>query len=139
MLMTQMVSYMDKGFAAWADASFADGSKALSTQGSIVKFHGSVVAWSAKQQSCTAQDTMESEYISASTMGRSLLGWLNMINDLVLEQDAVPCYEDNSAAHSLITSDYVVRGARHMNVRYHMVQELHRLGIIDTKRRCWFQ
>ena len=94
-----------------------------------------VVAWSAKQQSCTAQDTMESEYISASRMGRSLLGWLNMLNDLGLEQGAVPCNEDNSAAHSLITSDYVVRDARHIYVRYHMVQEAHRLGIIDM-RHC---
>ncbi len=34
---------LDKGFAAWADASFADGLKALCTQGSIVKFNGSVV------------------------------------------------------------------------------------------------
>jgi hypothetical protein len=128
-------SALDKSFAAWADASFADGFKALSTQGSIRKFNGSVVSWSAKQQSCTALDKMESEYISASTMGRSLLGWLNLLNDLGLEQGAVPCYEDNSAAHSLITSDYVVRGARHINVRYHMVQELHRLGIIDM-RQC---
>ena len=126
---------LGKGFVAFPDASFADGFKALSTQGSIIKFHGSVVAWSSKQQSCTAQDTMESEYITASTTGRSLLGWLNMLNDLGLEQGAVPCYEDNSAAHSLITSDYVVRGARHINVRYHMVQELHRLGIIDM-RHC---
>jgi hypothetical protein len=44
-------------------------------------------------------------------MVRGLLGWLNLLNDLGLEQGAVPCYEDNSAAHSLITSDYVVRGA----------------------------
>ena len=93
------------------------------------------MAWSATQRSCTALDTMESEYISASTMGRSLLSWLNLLNDLGLEQGAVPCYEDNSAAHSLITSDYVVRGARHINVRYHMVQELHRLGVIDM-RQC---
>ena len=126
---------LDKAFAAWADASFADGFKALSTQGSIIKFNGSVVAWSSKQQSCTALDTMESEYISASTTIRGLLGWLNLLNDLGLEQGAVPCYEDNSAAHSLITSDYVVRGARHINVRYHMVQELHRLGVIDM-RQC---
>ncbi len=49
---------LGKGFVAWPDASFADGFKALSTQGSISKFHGSVVAWSSKQQSCTAQDTM---------------------------------------------------------------------------------
>ena len=57
----------DKGFLAWMDASFADGHKARSTQGSIFKFSGSVVSWSSKQQSCVAQDTMESEYISAST------------------------------------------------------------------------
>ena len=123
----------DKGFTAWADASFADGFRALSTQGSIIKFDGSVVAWAAKQQSCVALDTMESEYISASSLGRSLLGWLNLLNDMGLEQGAVPCYEDNSAAHGLITQDYIDRGARHINVRYHMVQELHRLGIIDMQ------
>ncbi len=60
------------------------------------------------------------------------MGWLHMLNDLALEQGAVPCYEDNSAAHSLIASDYVVRGARHINVQYHIVQDLHRLGIIVT-------
>jgi hypothetical protein len=74
---------------------------------------------------------MEAEYIAASTMGRSLLGWLSLLNDLGLEQGAVPCYEDNSSTHSLITSDYVVSGALHINVRYHMVQEMHRLDIID--------
>ena len=78
---------------------------------------------------------MESGYISASTYSRSLLGWLNMLNDMGLEQGAVPCYEDNSSAFGLITSDYVERGARHINVRYHMVQELHRLGIINM-RQC---
>ncbi len=54
---------------------------------------------------------------------------------LGLEQSAVPCSEDNSAAYSLITPDYVMRGAQHINVRYHMVQELRRLGIIDM-RNC---
>ena len=33
----------DQGFMAWADASFADGFKALRTQESIIKFDGS--AW----------------------------------------------------------------------------------------------
>ena len=78
---------------------------------------------------------MEAEYIAASTMGRSLLDWLNFLNDLGLEQGVAPCYEDNSSAHGLILSDYVDRGARHINVRYHMIQELHRLGIIDM-RKC---
>ena len=78
---------------------------------------------------------MESEYISASSLVRSLLGWLNTLNDMGLERGAVPCYEDNAAAHGLITSDYVDRGARHINVRYHMLQEPHRLGIIDM-RQC---
>ncbi len=54
-----------------------------------------------------------------------------MLNDLGLEQGAAPCYDDNSSAHSPITSDYVAKGARYINVRYHIVQELYRLGIID--------
>ena len=85
----------DQGFMAWADASFADGFKALRTQESIIKFDGSVVAWAAKQQTCVALDTMESEYISASSLGRSLLGWLILLNDMGLNQGVVPCYEDS--------------------------------------------
>jgi hypothetical protein len=77
---------------------------------------------------------MDSEYIFASTMSRTLLSWLNLLNDLDLEQGAVPRYEDNSSAHRIVTSDYAVRGARHINVRYHMVQELHRLSIIDMRQ-----
>ena len=78
---------------------------------------------------------MQAEYISASATGRTPLGWLNILNDMGLEQGAVPCYEDNCSTHSLITSDCIGKGARHINVRYHMVQELHRLGIIDM-RQC---
>ena len=93
------------------------------------------MGWSSKQQPCVALDTMQAEYISASATSRTLLGWLNILNDMGLEQGAVPCYEDNSSAHSLISSDCVGKGARHINVRYHMVQELHRLGIVDM-RQC---
>ena len=56
---------LDKGYAAWADSSCADGFKARSTQGSAVNFNGAVVGWSSKQQPCVAQDTMEAEYIPA--------------------------------------------------------------------------
>jgi hypothetical protein len=40
---------------------------------------------------------------------RSLLDWLNTLNDKGLEQSAAPYYEDNAAAHGLIISDYVDR------------------------------
>ncbi len=36
-----------KGFAAWAETSFADGFKVLSTQVSVMNFNSGVVAWSA--------------------------------------------------------------------------------------------
>ena len=45
----------------------------------------------------------------------------------------MPCYEDNFATHGLITQEYIDQGARHINVRYHMIQPLHRLGIIDMR------
>jgi hypothetical protein len=63
------------------------------------------------------------------------LGWLNTLHDQGLEQGAVPCYEDISDANILITSDYVVRGAWHINVRYYMAKELHLLRILDM-RHC---
>ncbi len=80
-----------------------------------------------------ARYTMNSLYRSASSIRRNLFEGLSMLKDLRLEQGAVHCDEDNSAAHRLITADYVVRGARLIIARYHMVQELHRLGIIDMR------
>ncbi len=77
---------------------------------------------------------MESAYTSASTVGRLLLGLLHLLNDIGIAQGAAPFYEDNSAAHRLITSECVVRGALHFNVRYHIVQGLQLLGSIDMRQ-----
>ena len=94
------------------DASFADKSAARSTQGFIIKFNGCLVKWNSRKQPCVALDTMEAEYISASTYVRTLLGLLNLLMDMGMEQGPVISFEDNSASYGLIKQTFVTRGAR---------------------------
>jgi hypothetical protein len=124
-----------RGFKGFMDSSFADAEKAKSTQGHVIKFNDCLVKWSARRQPCVALDTMEAEYISASSYCRVLLGLLNVLMDMLMEHGPVPSYEDNTAAEGLITLPLISRGARHINVRYHMVRELQQRKIIDC-RRC---
>ena len=124
-----------RGFMGWMDSSFADAFKAKSTQGYAIKFNGCLVKWNSRRQQCVALDTMEAEYVSASAYCRALLGMLNLLMDMLLEQGPVITYEDNSAASGLITQAPLPRGARHINVRHHFVRELQQLNIIDV-RQC---
>ena len=117
------------------DSSFADGEFAKSTQGFVIKFNACLIKWNSRRQPCVALDTMESEYISAAQYCRALLGLLNLLGDMMMEQGPVPSFEDNSAAYGLITQPSISRGARHINVRYHFVRELQQLNIIDM-RQC---
>ena len=123
------------GFMGWTDSSFADRLAARSTMGFVIKFNGSLIKWSSRKEPCVAQDTMEAEYIAASTYVRTLLGLLNLLADMLLEQGPVISFEDNSAAYGLIKHDLITRGARHINVRFNSVQEVERLKITDF-RQC---
>ena len=123
------------GFMGWMDSSFADRLAARSTMGYVIKFNGCLIKWSSRKQPCVALDTMESEYIAASTYCRALLGLLNLLADMLLEQGPVISFEDNSAAYGLIKHNLITRGARHINVRYHSVQEAERLNITEF-RQC---
>ena len=78
---------------------------------------------------------MEAEYISASSYCHVFLELLNVFMDMLMEHGPVPSYEDNTAAEGLITLPLISRGARHINVRYHMVREVQQRKIIDC-RRC---
>ena len=78
---------------------------------------------------------MEAEYVSVSAYCRALLGLLNLLMDMLMEKGLVISFEDNSAATGLITQTPPPRGARHINVRHHFVQELQQLNIIDV-RQC---
>ena len=78
---------------------------------------------------------MEAEYVSASAYCRALLGLLNLLMDMLMEQGPVTSFEDNSAATGLITQTPLPRGARHINARHHFVRELQQLNIIDV-RQC---
>ena len=128
-------SEKDIGFMGWMDSSFADRLAARSTQGFIIKFNGCLLKWCSRKQPCIALDTMEAEYISASTYCRALLGLLNLLADMYLEQGPVISFEDNTAAYGLIKHALITRGARHINVRFNSVQEVEHLRITEF-RHC---
>ena len=118
----QNIPQEQQGLTSHTDSSFADGSKAKSTEGFSVKFNGCLVKWSSRSQQCVAFDTMEAEYIAASSLCRVLLWLLNILQDMRMEQGPVLVWEDNQATVGLMESPYIPRGARHINVRHHIVR-----------------
>ncbi len=108
----------------FTDSSFADGELAKSTQGFANTFNACLVKWSSRRQPCVAFGAMEAEYIAAVQYCRALLGLLNILSDMMMEQGPVPSFGDNAATYGLITQPLISRGARQINVRYHFVREL---------------
>ena len=85
-----------RGFMGFTDSSFADGEFAKSTQGFAIKFNACLIKWNSRRQPCVALDTMEAEYIAAAQYCRALLGLLNILGDMMMEQGPVPSFEDLS-------------------------------------------
>ncbi|KRX33673.1 Copia protein, partial [Trichinella sp. T9] len=78
--------------------------------------------------------TTEAEYVALAEASRELLWLCQLLNDFGVQTlDATTLYEDNEGCIRLVESDRFRERTKHINVRFHMVKDLRKKGILEVK------
>ena len=112
---------------AYTDSDFQsdrDGSK--STSGYVFTLSGGAISWRSIKQSCTADSTMEAEYVAAAEAAKEAV-WLRKF---LLELGVVPVarnpivmYCDNSGAVAQCKEPRNHKKGKHIKRKYHLIRE----------------
>lgn len=109
-------------FDAYSDASYGTANDRTSYLGWVMIDYGGAISWSSQKQKCTAQSTMEAEFIAASEASREV-AWLEK-----LWKEIKPSYEvptlwcDNAAALAITGTTKHHNRAKHIDVRYSFIR-----------------
>lgn len=128
----------DSGLRIYSDSDWAgDHKDRKSISGCAVFFHGCLVDWHTRKQSCVALSSVEAEYIAAATAGRDTLWYRRVISWIqgVPTLDPTPFHMDNQSAATLATNNNVSQRTKHIDVRYHAIRDwVHNkeLALVDT-------
>lgn len=120
-----------------SDADWAgDTSDRKSTSGYICYLGKSPITWSATKQKCVAGSTMYAEYIALSDAAKEMTYILNLASSITSIRGPGLLYCDNTAAQMIATnqSGNVTKGAKHIDIRYHLIKELINDGKIAVER-----
>ena len=94
------------------------------------------VNWSTKKQKCVASSTLESEYISLADSAREAFYTKKIAERIEEIQVNAVLYCDNVAAQTVSEgkSGSTTKGAKHIEIKYHLVRDLNEQGAIKVKR-----
>jgi hypothetical protein len=103
----------------------ATGHRRKSTSGNVFFMCNGLVSWSSKLQKTVATSTMESEYISLYTAAKQAV-WTRQIFEAVGVpfKNPLDIWCDNQAAISVAKGEGSHEAKKHIDVKYHYVQEL---------------
>lgn len=104
-----------------------------STTGFVVMFCGGPISWCSRKQHVVAMSSTEAEYIAAAECCRELLYLRSVIEELVSVPITVNINIDNQSAIALIKNGVVNRRSKHIDVRYHFINEKFNEGLINIK------
>lgn len=119
----------------FSDSDYAgDVDKRKSTTGIICFLSGSLITWQSMKQKVVAQSSCEAEYVAAANATCQAL-WLSRVLAEILETvPSVPLLKvDNKSAISLIKNPVLTGQSRHIEVKYHLVQESASQGLIAVE------
>lgn len=105
-----------------------------STTGYCFQIYDCTVSWCSKQQTCIALSSTEAEYIALSMCVSEACWFRNLLVELNFkscENFVVPLYEDNQSAIRIGKSCEQPKRLKHINVKYHFVQEKVRDGTVS--------
>ena len=103
-----------------------------STGGYVFMLNGGPVSWKSQLQSCVALSTAEAEYMGlteSSKEGRFLRFLLANAN--FIQTDPTTLFEDNQSSIALSNSAITNNRTKHIDITYHFVRELVRLGEVQ--------
>jgi hypothetical protein len=135
---TSLSANVNSSFAlgVHTDADWAgDKRTSRSTSGVLVNVNGCPISWVSKRQDIVALSTAEAEYIALAAGVKEVLWYRNWITEVVRQVvSSVPVYCDNTAAVAMVTNyggDH--KQSKHINMRYHFIQDELKCGTIDIK------
>lgn len=120
-----------------SDADWAgDVKDRKSTTGYVCFMGNSPIIWSSTKQKCVAGSTMHAEYVALSDASKEMLYLLNLASSITEISVPAIMYCDNTAAQTIAEgkSGPVTKGAKHIDIRYHIVKEIVTSGKIQLKR-----
>ncbi|MDH4460001.1 MAG: reverse transcriptase domain-containing protein [Flectobacillus sp.] len=120
-----------------ADADWAGDVKDRKSTSGYVCFMGKTpISWSSTKQKSVAGSTMYAEYMSLSDASKELVYLTNLASTITEICVPAQMFCDNTAAQTIAEgkSGPVTKGAKHIDIRYHLVRELVASGQIEIKR-----
>ncbi|GKE24556.1 hypothetical protein Tco_1436068 [Tanacetum coccineum] len=90
-----------------------------------------LVSWSSEKQKCTAISSTEAEYISLSGCCAQILWMHSHLTDYGFQFNKIPLYCDNKSAIALCCNNVQHSQAKHIDVRYHFINEQVKNGIVE--------
>mgnify|MGYP005981043023 FL=1 len=119
---------------AYCDSDFAgDTETRRSTTGYIIFFCGGPISWCSRKQPIVSLSSTEAEYISAAECVKELLYLKSLIDELTNGEVKIDLYVDNQSAISIVKTGQFNRRSKHIDVRFHFINEKVREGIINIK------
>lgn len=119
---------------AYSDADYAgDTESRRSTTGYIIMYNGGPISWCTRRQPIVALSTTEAEYIAAADCCREVIYFKNLINELLGEDIKATLQVDNKSAIKLVKNGIINRKSKHIDVRYHFINEKVTEGILKIE------
>lgn len=119
---------------AYCDADFAgDSESRKSTTGYVIFFCGGPISWCSRKQPIVSLSSTESEYIAAAECVKELLFLKTMIDELSGGDIKIDLFIDNQSAITLIKNGQFNRRSKHIDVRFHFINEKVRERLINIK------
>jgi hypothetical protein len=114
----------------YMDASFANNEDYTSLFGFAFFFGKSLISWCSKKQRTVVLSSTESEYMTITHGAQEALWFLELLNELGIEQKGVELFEDNEASINMSKNPQEYKRTRHIQFRYHFLRDLIKQGQI---------
>ena len=133
------LNYNDKQqqLFAFSDSSYAEEKDRKSVGGYVTMMSGAALTWKSTKQSIIAQSSMEAEYIALAETAKEI-EWLRKLQkDIFSTSTLTPTiiFEDNQSTIKLSKNPIHSKLSKHIDVRYHKVQELVANKIINVQHK----
>jgi hypothetical protein len=117
----------------WVDAGY-NNNDGRSTTGYFITIgadSGAIDSYAGKQTECVAAGASEAEYVAMARGLKKAVHIRRFLHSLGFPQtQPVTCYEDNMSAIKLAAAPAVSRKSKHIHVRYHLVRDYVKAGIV---------
>ncbi|MCP4317758.1 MAG: Ty1/Copia family ribonuclease HI [Hyphomicrobiales bacterium] len=120
-------TYVDAGYGI-------DTKRGRSITGYVSHIAGGAVAWRSHLQPTVADSPNAAEYIGLHEAAVTSIGLFNLMKQMDCKVNPPTLHEDNDGCRRLAVAGMGQKRARHLEVKYHYVQELCTRGLIIVAR-----